>query len=251
VEDRAAALERWLRQPGAREEEDCLLAWLPLVKRVWARVRVSLPPSAESLTDDLLQCGAMGLLQAMESWDPGRGVPFEAWARLRIRGAMLDELRRQDYLSKDCRRRWKALQKGMGELEQRLQRPCTEEELAKHLGLSLESLREELLENAPATMVFLDGLTIDGMLPLQERLADPAASAADAGALQVELKDALGTAVGALPQQERTLLVLLLDQELGHKEAAQVLGLSPGRISQIYAKAILHLQAAMAARFTV
>jgi len=139
----------------------------------------------------------------------------------------------------------------MGELEQRLQRPCTEEELAKHLGLSLESLREELLENAPATMVFLDGLTIDGMLPLQERLADPAASAADAGALQVELKDALGTAVGALPQQERTLLVLLLDQELGHKEAAQVLGLSPGRISQIYAKAILHLQAAMAARFTV
>src|SRR5580692_8017041 len=128
--------------------------WLPLVKRVWARIKVSLPPSAESLADDLLQCGAMGLMQALESWDQTRGVPFEAWARLRIRGAMLDELRRQDYLSKDCRRRWKALQKAVAELEQRLQRACSEEELAVHLGLSIEALREELLENSPATMVF-------------------------------------------------------------------------------------------------
>lgn len=251
MDERAAALERWLRQPGAREEEECVQAWLPLVKRVWARIKVSLPPSADSLADDLLQCGAMGLLQAMESWDSGRGVPFEAWARLRIRGAMLDELRRQDYLSKDCRRRWKALQRGVSEVEQALQRPCSEEELAKHLGLSLDKLHEELLENAPATMVFLDGLSPDGMLPLQERLADPHAKDADAGSLNVELRDALGAAIGELPQQERTLLVLLLDQELGHKEAAQVLGLSPGRISQIYAKAILHLQAALASKFKV
>jgi RNA polymerase sigma factor for flagellar operon FliA len=164
---------------------------------------------------------------------------------------MLDELRRQDTLSKEVRRRWKGLQRAVGELEQRLQRACTEEELARHLGIKLEALHELLLENSPATMVFLDGLEQEGKLPLHERLADPGAKAADAGALNSELKAALALAIGSLPQQERTLLALLLDQDLGQKEAALVLGVTPGRISQIYAKAILHLQAALAVKYSV
>ena len=251
MEDRDAALDRWQRHPDAGTQEACLVAWLPLVKRVWARMKVSLPPSADALADDLLQCGSMGLMQALDSWDSGRGTPFEAWARLRIRGAMLDELRRQDYLSKECRRRWKALQRAVQELEQRLQRICTEEELARELGLSLEALHEELLENAPATMVFLDGLEQGEGLSLVERIADSAAKPADAAPLRDELKRDLALAVGELPRQERTLLVLLLDQELGHKEAALVMGLSPGRISQIYAKAILHLQSVLAVKYSV
>jgi len=224
-------------------------AWLPLVKRVWARVKISLPPTAEAIADDLLQCGAMGLVQALDSWDPKRNVPFEAWARLKIRGAMLDELRRQDYLSKDCRRRFKALRHAVGELEQKLHRVCTEEELAAYLGIGIHELREQLLENAPASMVFLDGLNQDGKAPWAERLADPKAVESDAGALGQELKTALGEAIGRLPYQERTLLTLVLDRELGHKEAALAMGVSPGRISQIYAKAVLHLQAALAVKY--
>lgn len=193
----------------------------------------------------------MGLLQALESWDPHRGVPFEAWARLRIRGAMLDELRRQDYLSKDSRRRWKALQKGLIALEQGLQRSCSEEEWADSLGLSVEALRKELLENSPGTIVFLDSQDLDGASPWLERLADAGAVAADAGSLKSEVKAALADAIGKLPLQERTLLILLLDQELGHKEASLVMGVSPGRVSQIYAKAILHLQAALAVKFSI
>ncbi|HTB22117.1 MAG TPA: sigma-70 family RNA polymerase sigma factor [bacterium] len=248
-EGASRALSLWLAHRDEGHKEDCLLAWLPLVKRVWARLKVSLPPSADALADDLLQCGSMGLMQALESWDPTRGVPFEAWARLRIRGAMLDELRRQDTLSKECRRRWKALQKGLTELEQGLQRPASEEEWATFLGISLEALREQLLENSPGSMVFLDFIDEEGKVPLRERLADASASPADAGALKAEVKQALATAIGNLPDQERTLLVLLLNQDLGHKEAAQVLGVSAGRISQIYAKAILHLQAALAVKF--
>jgi len=249
VGEGAAALDLWLRHRDAPHQEACLLAWLPLVKRVWSRIKISLPPSADAIADDLLQCGAIGLLQALETWDPSRKVPFEAWARLKIRGAMLDELRRQDYLSKESRRRWKALQKGLMELEQGLQRPGTEEEWAGHLGLSIEVLREQLLENSPGTMVFLDGIEQDGKLSLVERLADLKASPADAGALRSEMKEALADAIGRLPSQERSLLVLLLDEELGHKEASLVLGVSPGRVSQIYAKAILHLQVALAVKF--
>jgi RNA polymerase sigma factor for flagellar operon FliA len=248
-EGAARALSLWLEHRDEGHKEDCLLAWLPLVKRVWARLKVSLPPTADALADDLQQCGSMGLMQALESWDPTRGVPFEAWARLRIRGAMLDELRRQDTLSKECRRRWKALQKGLGELEQGLQRCASEEEWAAFLGISLEALREQLLENSPGSMVFLDLIEEDGRLPLRERLADSSATSTDAGALRAEVKNALAAAIAGLPSQEHRLLVLLLNQELGHKEAAQVLGVSAGRVSQIYAKAILHLQAALAVKF--
>lgn len=246
---RDQALEAWLKSGDPASRDACVEAWLPLVKRVWARLRVTLPPAADTLTDDLLQCGCMGLVKAVESFKDGLGVPFEAWARLRVRGAMLDELRRQDPLSKERRQRWKGLQNAVRELEQRLGRACDEEELARHLGLSLEDLRDALLANAPAAMVFLDGLTHDGSLPVLERLPDPGQSAADARMLDAELKAALADAIGGLAPQERTLLVLLLHEELGQKEAALVLGVTPGRISQIYAKAVLHLQAALTPRF--
>jgi RNA polymerase sigma factor for flagellar operon FliA len=249
--DREAALLAWKADPSPGKRDACFEAWLPLVQRVWGRVRVSLPPSAEHLSEDLLQCGAMGLMQALDSYKAGSGASFETWARLRIRGAMLDELRRQDWISKERRRRWKALQRAVGELENRLERPCSDDELAVHLGLSLEALHEELLENAPGTMIFLDGLAPDGTLPLHERLADLRQAAADQGPLDQEMKAALADAIGRLPLQERTLLVLLLQEELGHKEAAQVLGVTPGRVSQIYAKAVLRLQAALAPKFTV
>lgn len=248
--DPSAALEAWLRRRDEASRQACLEAWLFLVKRVWARLRVGLPPAADGLAEDLLQCGVIGLMQSLESYQPGRGASFETWARTRIRGAMLDELRRQDWISKERRRRWKALQSAVRELETHLERCCSENELAEHLGCSVEKLREDLLENSPGSIVFLDGLSQDQGLSLHERLADPGAPPADAGVQSSQLREALAEAIGRLPKQEHRLLVLLLDEELGQREAAQVLGLSPGRISQIYAKAVLHLQAALAERFT-
>jgi RNA polymerase sigma factor for flagellar operon FliA len=249
VLDRDAALSLWLGQGGPDAKEACFEAWLPLVKRVLARLKVSLPPAADSLHDDLLQVGCMGLWQAVEGFEPARGAPFEAWARLKIRGAMLDELRRQDWISKESRRRWKALQSAVGALEQALGRACTEEELAGHMGLDLDALRDALLQNAPGTAVFLDALMPDGNGSWADRLAEGGGQAADGPLQSQELKAALAQAIGGLPAQEHRLLVLLLDEELGHKEAALVLGVSPGRVSQIYAKAVLHLQAALAGHF--
>jgi RNA polymerase sigma factor for flagellar operon FliA len=247
--DREAALQRWLAQGGPEAKEACFEAWLPLVKRVLSRLKVSLPPAADALHDDLCQVGCLGLWQAVEGFQSAKGAPFEAWARLKIRGAMLDELRRQDWISKESRRRWKGLQTAVASLEQALGRVCSEEELAAHLGLSPEALRELLLENAPGTAVFLDALMPDGHASWAERLADGREAPADAPLQRQELKEALARAIGGLPPQEHRLLVLLLEEELGHKEAALVLGVSPGRVSQIYAKAVLHLQAALAGHF--
>lgn len=248
-DDREATLRAWSTRRDESSREACVLAHLGLVKRVWQRLRVSLPPAAEQVADDLLQCGAIGLLQALESWQAGKGANFETWAKLRIRGAMLDELRRLDWISKERRHRWKQLQNSLRELQQRLQRGCTERELAQHCNLSVEALRESLAENAPGSMVFLDGLADENGLSLHERLADRRQDAPDHASLEQELAQALTEAIGRLGEQERALLALILDEELGHQEAAAVLGLSPGRISQIYAKAVLHLQADLAERF--
>jgi RNA polymerase sigma factor for flagellar operon FliA len=243
------ALRVWQLRPGPEQRDLCLEAWAPLVKRVWSRLRVSLPPAADGLADDLVQVGCIGLIQALDGFDPRAGASFETYARLRIRGAMLDELRRQDWLSKQSRQRWKALQRASAELAQQHGRPATEEELAQHAGLSIEGLREQLLECAPATLVFLDSLMPDGSSAWHEQVADPQAKAPDAAPLARDLKEALALAIGELPLQEHQLLVLLLEEGLGHKEAAQALGLSAARISQIYAKAVLHLQARLAPLF--
>src|ERR1700756_1210347 len=95
-----AALSAWRLKGDAASREACLEAWAPLVKRVWWRLKVSLPPAGGALADDLRQAGCIGLIQALDGYDPSHGASFETYARLRIRGAMLDELRRQDWLSK-------------------------------------------------------------------------------------------------------------------------------------------------------
>jgi RNA polymerase sigma factor for flagellar operon FliA len=244
------ALGAWLKEPDIKHREACLEAWAPLVKRVWARFRVSLPPAADGIAEDLVQVGCIGLIQALDGFNPQAGASFETYARLRIRGAMLDELRRMDWLSKQSRQRWKTLQRAATELAQRLGRPASEEELALHSGLDIEGLRERLLECAPATLVFLDALKPDGSSGAwHDRVADPQALAPDHAPQAQDLKAALASAIGELPPQEHQLLVLLLQEELGHKEAAQALGVSPARVSQIYAKAVLHLQARLAPLF--
>ena len=243
------ALRAWQAKPNDATREACLEQWAPLVKRVWSRVRVSLPPAADGIADDLMQAGCIGLIQALDGFKPDAGASFETYARLRIRGGMLDELRRQDWLSKQSRQRWKALQRASLELAQAKGRPASEEELAAKSGLSIEELRERLLECAPATLVFLDGLKPEGAFGLHEQVPDARAVAPDRGPEAQEIKAALSDAIGELPEQEHRLLMLLLDQELGHKEAAEVLGLSPARVSQIYAKAVLHLQARLTPLF--
>jgi RNA polymerase sigma factor for flagellar operon FliA len=244
-----AALQAWLADPRPARRDACLEAWAPLAKRVWSRLRVSLPPAAEGIADDLIQVGCIGLIQALESFDPSRGASFETYARLRIRGAMLDELRRMDWLSKLSRQRWKHLQKASAQLAQHYGRPASEAELAAEVGLDVEGLREQLLECAPATLVFLDALKPDGSVSWHDQVADAQARPPDQAPQAEDLRQALALAIAELPAQEHSLLVLLLQEELGHKEAAQVLGVSAARISQIYSKAVLHLQARLAPLF--
>jgi RNA polymerase sigma factor for flagellar operon FliA len=215
---------------------------LPLVRRVFSRLRIGLPPHAQrQLEDDLLSAGAIGLIQAVDRYDSSKGAVFASFASYRIRGAMLDELRRQDFLSKQSRQRLKEIQRAWRESEQAQGRPAADEEVAARLGISAETLREELVTLGPSTLVFLDGL---GAKPgdWKQFIPDPSSQNAEEIQSRREIQDRLTEMIGRLPEQERQVLRLLLIDELGQMEIAEVLGLSAARISQIYAKAVLRLQ---------
>ena len=240
----ADALKQWeLRQDDASRDA-ALEAHLPLVKRAWARLRVGLPSgTSRQLDDDLCQAGVVGLIQALDGYQGDRGASFETYATIRIRGAMLDELRRQDWLSKGSRRRLKEIQRVVRALEQRLGRSASETEISGELGISVEDLGREYTQLGPATLVFLEGLgPAEGGLPWAELVADPRAAAPDLAPLLRDLQGHLAKAITGLPDAEHRVLDLLVYDGLGHKEVALAMGLSPSRISQLYASAVIRLQ---------
>jgi RNA polymerase sigma factor for flagellar operon FliA len=220
-----------------------LEAQLPLVKRVFARLKIGLPgPVAERLEDDLLGAGALGLIQAYESYQARDGVNFESFAYWRIRGAMLDELRRQDWLSKQCRHRLKEIQRAWALCEQELGHAATDEDVAKKLGVDAARLREEYVEIGPATLVFLEGLG-EGEGDWKSFIPDPSSADPEQMSLRRQAVEKLAKALAGLPEQEHRVMALLLEDELGQSEIAEVLQLSPSRVSQIHTRAVLRLQA--------
>ena len=229
------------------DREAFLEANLPLVKRVFARLRIGLPARvAEQLEDDLLSAGAIGLIQAYEKYDQRPGTAFASFATHRIRGAMLDELRRQDWLSKQARVRLKEIQRAYGTLEQTLGRSANDDEVAALLKIDVERLREEFVEIGPATLVFLEGLGgAQNGADWKNFIADPDACSPDQAAEKSQILERLKEAVARLPQAEANVLKLLLDEELGQMEIAEVLGVTPSRVSQIYSKAVARLQGSL------
>ncbi len=242
-----ALWECWRRERSPEAREALLNAHLPQVLGALSRLRHALPAEAgRQLAEDLKNAGVLGLVEAFEHFREGRGATFSTFAAHRIRGAMLDELRRQDWISRQRRHRWKALQSALRRVEQRLGRSASEEELAGEAGLSVEALRQELLELGPASLVFLDGLEGGGdeaLGRLHHPLLNPRGP--EELALRQRTLERLALLIEALPSNERRVVTLAAYEELSHKEIARLLGISAPRVSQIYARAVLRLQAGL------
>jgi RNA polymerase sigma factor for flagellar operon FliA len=242
-----ALWEQWKRGRSLEAREDLLVAYLPLVQGALSRLRHALPAEAgRQLADDLKNAGVLGLMEAFEHFREGHGASFPTFASHRIRGAMLDELRRQDWISKQRRQRWKSLQAALRRAEQRLGRGASEAELAGEAGMSVEALRQELLELGPASLVFLDGLEgggEDALGRFHHPILKP--SGPEELALRQRTLERLAALIEALPENERLVVTLAAYEELSHKEIARLLGISAPRVSQIYARAVLRLQAGL------
>ncbi|MFN8601879.1 MAG: FliA/WhiG family RNA polymerase sigma factor [Candidatus Binatia bacterium] len=229
--------------------DQALRQHLPLVKRVVRRLLVHKPANVEA--DELVNWGLDGLLQALQRFDPTRQVEFEAYARMRIRGAILDRLRATDFMARSLRRKANKLERAYHVLEGRLGRPATEDEVAAELGVTVDELREQLAAIGRSGVVGLEDL---GEAPAQEQpdvadildveRADPLAAL-----LSRERAKLVADAIDRLPERERSVIALYYREGITMREVAAVLGVTESRVSQLHSQALMRLGGSLGQHF--
>jgi RNA polymerase sigma factor for flagellar operon FliA len=231
------------REQGLRE--GLILHYIHLVRFVVGRLGI---PSTSTLdADDLLSFGVIGLINAIDRFEPERGIKFEAYATARIRGAVIDQLRALNWMPRSAVTRTRQLERMLAELEQRLGRPALESEIAAECGVTTERYRQMLVE-AGTSILSLDAPLApmrpdDDMSSLAEMLEDHAAASPPEEAERHEQQMHLAQAIKRLPARERLLLSLYYDEELTMKEISQVMHVSESRVCQLHAQAVLRLRA--------
>ena len=244
--------ELWLefRRTGDQKIRDRLiLTYAPLVKYVAGRLGSGLPAHVDE--GDLVSYGLLGLIGAIERYDPARDVKFETYAMARIKGQIIDELRSMDWVPRSVRARARHIERAIGELEARLGRAPTDEEIAKKLGVTEEELEESLGEIARSSIAALDELwTVSGsggdQVALIDTIEDEGAPDPQGTLSVTEQKEALADAIARLPEREKLVVTLYYYEELTLREIGEVLGVTESRVSQLHTKAILRLKAHIA-----
>jgi RNA polymerase sigma factor FliA len=236
--------QRYHHQADASVENALVERYLPLVTSVLGRLAMTLPEHVSH--DDLRSVGLIGLLQALRNYDPTCGSSFETYARVRIRGSMLDELRRMDWVPRTVHEKARKIQEAIAQLEQKLGRSPTEIQVARALKLSLAEYYELLDEVRPAAFVCLDsaGTCEDGDTgSLYEVVADTSEENPVEKVSQNELKQVILNRLKELPEIQRKVLALYYAEDMHMREIAEVFGLTESRICQIHAQAILAVRA--------
>jgi RNA polymerase sigma factor for flagellar operon FliA len=240
--DLAMHWDRWLRRKNPASRDHLIVHYSPLVKFVAGRIGAGLPSSVDP--GDLVSSGVFGLIDAVERFEPGRGVKFETFAAPRIRGAIYDGLRQLDWVPRSVRSRAREVEKAMSELEAKHGRVATDEELASHLHITPEELTRWLASIAATTVGTLDRAIAAGQEPAAvdgKGFDSPSAVVEDR-----ELRDVMRTEIGKLPEREKLVLSLYYDEGLTLAEIGQILGVTESRVSQIHTKSVLHLRTRLA-----
>lgn len=225
--------------PGSACEEEIVQQHLPLVRTVVGRLAMNLPSHAS--TEDLYSAGLVGLLNAIRRFNPRAGVSFETYARVRIRGAVFDELRKLDWVPRSIHEKARHVQETMRALEQKKRRVPTDLEMAKALNLSLSDYEELMDEIKPATFVCLDSMRSaeqEGEATQHEAIAD--AQQPDPGdrVADRELAALILRRLTHLPEAQRKVLALYYFEGLRLREIAEAFGVTESRISQIHSQAL-------------
>jgi RNA polymerase sigma factor FliA len=243
--------EMWRRYKAdgdQRARERLVVAYSPLVKYVAGRMASGLPPHVEEA--DLISYGLVGLISAIERFDPGREIKFETYAITRIKGAIIDELRSLDWVPRSVRARAREIEKANAKLEHQLHRAPTDEEMASELHMTIDEFQEALLSISHSSVAALDELwTVSDasgdQVSLMDTIEDPnapnPAHVIDVG----DLKDRIADAISRLPEREKLVIALYYYENLTLREIGEVLGVTESRISQLHTKAVLRLRSRM------
>jgi RNA polymerase sigma factor FliA len=225
-----------------------ILTYAPLVKFVAGRVGASLPSHVDE--QDLVSYGLLGLIGAIERYDPSREIKFETFAMARIRGAIIDELRSLDWVPRSVRTRARQIERAIAVLEKELMRAPTDAEIATKLGLTGAELEESLHEISRSSVAALDELWSPSgggdQIALIDTIEDESGPDPETTFEQAEVKEALAEAISILPEREKLVVTLYYYEELTLREIGEVLGVTESRVSQLHTKAILRLKAHLA-----
>jgi RNA polymerase sigma factor FliA len=238
------------KRTGDRALRDRLiLTYAPLVKYVAGRLGSGLPAHVEE--GDLVSYGLLGLIGAIERFDPSRDIKFETYAIARIKGSIIDELRSMDWVPRSVRARARDIERAIASLEARLTRAPTDEEIAEKLGITTHELDDSLSAIGRSSIAALDELwTISSsggdQVALIDTIEDTQGPEPQTEFAQTELKEALGEAIARLPEREKLVVTLYYYEELTLREIGEVLGVTESRVSQLHTKAILRLKARLA-----
>lgn len=231
---------------GQLDRDAMIRQHVPLVRRIAHHMIAKLPPNVE--LDDLIQVGMMGLAEALSRYEVAQGVQFETFATQRIRGAMLDELREGDWMSRSSRKSQKDIEHAVHRLEQKLGRSPLESEIADEMGLDLPEYQALLGKVRGTQLVYLEDMTHneddDGFLDrhVADSDADPMELLRDQ-----RLKMSLVNAIKSLPEREQHIMGMYYEHDMNLKEIAAVLGVTESRVCQLHSQSIARLRAKMRA----
>lgn len=221
---------------------DLVVQHAPLVKRIAYHLMGRLPNTVQM--DDLVQSGMLGLLEAIKHYDVSQGASFETYAGIRIRGAMLDELRRSDWTPRSVHKKARMVTESIREIENNLGRDAKDSEVAEHMGIGIDEYNH-ILQDSLSCKTF----SVEELLQGEEGLIEGVYSTTEQPEeilVQQNFKMALANAIDELPERERLVISLYYDEELNLREIGKVLGVSESRVSQICSQAMLRLRARLA-----
>lgn len=229
-------------QVRALDFDTVVSRYTPLVQRIAYHLKGRLPDSVQ--IDDLIQAGMVGLLEASRQYDASQGASFETYAGIRIRGAMLDEVRRYDWTPRSVHRKAREISEAMYRIERRTGRDARDTEVAEELGISLDEYHKILRDAVGCRLFSIEELSETG----DAFLEDHSGGDTDLPVEQLSrerFKAALADAIASLPERERLSISLYYEEEMNLKEIGQVLGVSESRVCQINSQALLRLRARM------
>lgn len=222
-------------------QEEVVERYGPLVKRIAHHLMAKMPSSVQ--LDDLLQAGLIGLLEASKNYDMSKGASFETYAGIRIRGSIIDDMRKGDWAPRSVHRNARLLNEGIQNVEKRTGKDASDVEVAEELGISLDEYYKMAQDSSSSKLVSFDEIT--GADDKPETQIAGNVETPDEEFQKVSLKKRLVECLGTLPERERLVLALYYDEELNLKEIGEVLGVSESRVSQIHSQAAARLRARM------
>ena len=225
---------------GQINKDQLVQRFAPLVKRIAYHLMARLPSSVQ--VDDLVQNGMLGLLDAINRFEAGMGAQFETYAAQRVRGAMLDGLRENDWLPRSLRRDFRRIEVAIAQLEQEFGRAPAEKELAVALGMSLSDYQKMLQDARGHQLISFEDMVEDGDEDFLERHLSDNASDPSKILEDSNLRRLLVQGIDALPERERLMMALYYEQDLNLREIGEVMGVTESRVCQLHSQAVARLR---------